>query len=186
MDMPKTVLNENISEFRCPLYVCIGDSHYWFEVTLAAVYQRMWGFTYNDVLSLKCPRPQHNSDLLRWRISVSGYCHTVIVFLAHWFLWHLGQYQGLCSSKSSLKLVIRWNIEKHLWKRFNFERVKLNQGVKKQNFLFATFVFIILRLRMTALVGFYLFNSYKCFTINRQTCSMYLANKTIDHVSVTS
>lgn len=184
MDMPKTVLNENISEFRCPLYVCIGDSPInWFEVTLAAVYQRMWGFTYNDVLTLKCPRPQHNSDLLRWRISVSGYCHTVIVFLAHWFLWHLGQYQGLCSSKSSLKLVIRCNIEKHLWKRFISELVKLNQGVKKQNFIF---VFIIFRLRMTALVGFYLFNSYKCFTFNRQTCSMYLANKTIDPVSVTS
>lgn len=148
----------------------------------------MSGFTYmyNDVLTLKCPRPQHNSDLLRWRISVSGYCHTVIVFLAHWFLWHLGQYQGLCSSKSSLKLVIRCNIEKHLWKRLISECVKLNQGVKKQNFIFATFVFIILRLRMTALVGFYLFNSYKCFTIKRQTCSMYLANKTRDTVSVTS
>lgn len=30
------------------------------------------------------------------------------------------------------------------------------------------------------LVDFYLFNWYKCFTINRQTCSMYLANKTRD------
>lgn len=30
------------------------------------------------------------------------------------------------------------------------------------------------------LVDFYLFNSYKCFTINRQSCSMYLANKTRD------
>lgn len=166
MDMPKTVLNENISEFRCPLYVCIGDSPYWFEVTLAAVYQRMWGFTYNDILTLKFPRPKLNSDLLRWRISVSGYCHTVIVFLAHWFLWHLGQYQGLCSSKSSLKLVIRWNIEKHLWK-FISNRVKLNQGVKKQNFIFATFVFIILRLRMTALVGFFSIHTNVLLSIDK-------------------
>lgn len=103
--------------------------------------KRMSGFTYN-VLILQCPRPQHNSDLLRWRISVSGYCHTVIVFFAHWFLWHLGQYQGLCSSKSSLKLVIRCNIEIHLWKRFISKCVKfIHEGSYEKKFYFCHFCF---------------------------------------------
>lgn len=152
------------------------DAHYMFALVTATIdlksllqqfTKECEVFTYHDLLTLKCPRPQHNSDLLRWRISVSGYCHTVIVFLAHWFLWHLGQYQGLCSSKSSLKLVIRCNIEKHLWKRFISEHVKLNQGVKKQNLIFATFVFIILRLRMTALVGFFSIHTNVLLSIDK-------------------
>jgi len=36
-------------------------------------------------------------------MSVSGYCHTVIVFLAFWFCLQFGQNHGLFSSNSSLE-----------------------------------------------------------------------------------
>lgn len=38
MDMLKIVFNENILEFWCLLYVCIGDRDYWFEVIFVVVY----------------------------------------------------------------------------------------------------------------------------------------------------